>query len=201
MRTRASMHRAQRSSGASTVRGGSHLIALKKAREQGRWGNPAERDRRGPPERLLLLAVVFIATSAVASAADSPFVMVKTTPLDFGQVYSAATFTGIGTVTVTAPAGLNFSVTWSGGFHYFAGSRHLKRIDGADEIPYNLFRDAGCSLALGDAGLGDTYPAGSSVAGTGNDRDQVITIYGRLTVPAQAAPGLYQDSIVVSVMY
>ncbi|HVP17421.1 MAG TPA: spore coat U domain-containing protein [Spirochaetia bacterium] len=148
-----------------------------------------------------MLAAVLAALCAATAEADPAFVKVATTPIDFGRIYAGAVFTGIGTVTVAAPAGLNFTITWGAGFHYFAGFRHLKRSDGPDLIPYNLYSDAGCSLALGDAGLGDTYPAGSSVAATGIGRDEVTTIYGRLTVPAQAHPGMYLDSIVVTVLY
>jgi spore coat protein U-like protein len=159
-------------SGAPTVRGGSHLF---------------------------LLAAILIAIAP--AEADPGSVRVTTTPIDFGRIYAGAVFTGIGTVTVTAPAGVSFKVAWGGGFHYSAGSRHLKRNNGAEMIPYSLYRDAGCTLATGDADLGDTYPAGSGVAGTGNGRDVLITTYARLMVPGQAPPGLYVDSIMVSVLY
>jgi spore coat protein U-like protein len=175
MRARVFRRCAQGSCGASTVRGGSRLVAL---------------------------AIILIAQGAiVAAGADVSFVKATATSIDFGPIYTAGTFTGIGTVTVTAPVGLNFRVAVDGGFHYFAGFRHLKRNGGAEVIPYSLYNDAGCTLALGDAGLGDRFPAGSSVAGTGIGRDELITIYGRLTVPALAPPGLYLDSIMVSVIY
>ncbi len=175
MRTGALMRRAKGSDGASTICGGSPLF---------------------------LLALILIARGAApAAAADSGIVSVTATPIDFGQVYATATFTGIGTVSVTAPAGLNFKIALGGGFHYSAGLRHLKRNDGAEAIPYDLFQDPGCTLAFGDAGLGDTFPAGSGIAGSGMGRDKLITVYGRLTVPSRAPPGLYLDSIVVSVTY
>ena len=175
MRTRAFMRRVQGSRGASTVWGGPHLF---------------------------LLAAILIAQGGIATAEPGAgSVRVTTTPIDFGLIYAGAVFTGIGTVTVTAPAGANFRVTWGGGFHYSAGSRHLKRSNGAEMIPYSLYRDAGCTLAAGDADLGDTYSAGSGVAGAGNGRDVLITTYARLVVPAQAPPGFYLDSIMVSVLY
>jgi spore coat protein U-like protein len=175
MRARALRRRAQGNSGASTACGGSHLIAL---------------------------AVILIAGGAIVPAgADALFVKVTATPIDFGPIYAGETFTGMGTIIVTAPGGLNFRVALDRGFHFFGGARHLKRNIGAEVIPYSLYSDSGCTLALGDAGFGDTFPAGSSVAGTGIGRDQLITIYARLTVPAAAPPGHYLDSIMVSVIY
>lgn len=175
MRTRALLRRVHGSGGASTVRGGSPLF---------------------------LLAVTLLVRSPVPAAAVDPgFVRVTATSIDFGQVYADATFTAISTITVAAPAGLNFSIALGGGFHPAAGLRHLKQNDGAETIPYNLYQDAGCTRALGDANLGDTFPAGTGVTGSGIGRDLLITVYGRLSVPSRAPPGLYLDSIVVSVTY
>jgi len=198
MRAQACVRRAQGSTGASTVRGGSLLSTRDDTPGMGGCSG-----RRCEPARgaAVLLAAALIALCAATAAAGPQFVKVTTTPLDFGKVYTGATFTGLGTVTVTAPPGTCFKVTWGAGFHYFAGSRHMQRSGGADTLPYSLYRDAGCSVALGDAGLGDTFPAGSSIAGTGIGRDQLITIYGRLSVPAQARPGFYTDSVVVTVEY
>lgn len=175
MRARALRRRAQGNSGASTACGGSLLIAL---------------------------AVILIAGGAIVPAgADVLFVKVTATPINFGPVYAGETFTGMGTVTVTAPGGLNFRIALDRGFHYTGGVRHLKRSTGPELISYSLYSDAGCTLSLGDAGFGDTFPAGRSVAATGIGRAQLITIYARLTVPAPAPPGLYLDSIMVSVIY
>jgi spore coat protein U-like protein len=175
MRARALRRRAQGNSGASTACGGSHLIAI---------------------------AVILIAWGAVVPAgADGLFVKVTARPIYFGPIYAGETFTGMATIIVTAPGGLNFRVALDRGFHFFGGVRHLKSNIGAEVIPYSLYSDAGCTLALGDAGFGDTFPAGSSVTGTGIGRAQLITIYARLTVPAPAPPGLYLDSIMVSVIY
>jgi spore coat protein U-like protein len=175
MRTRAFQRRVQGSDGASTVCGGSLLF--------------------------LLALILIVGGAAPAAAMDFGFVRVTATSIDFGQAYAGATFTGNSTVTVMAPAGLNFRVALGGGFHYSAGFRHLKQNDGAETIPYNLYQDAGCTLAFGDAGLGDTFPAGSGVAVSGIGRDVLITIYGRMTVPSRAPPGLYLDSIVIAVTY
>ena len=171
MRARALRRCAQGSSGASTVRGGSRLVAL---------------------------SVILMAQGAIV-AADAQFVKATVTPIDFGPIYAAETFSGIGTVIVTAPVGVNFRVALDGGFHFFAGFRHVKKSDGGEVIAYSLYSDAGCTLALG--GAAGAFAEGSSVAGTGIGRDTLITIYGRLTVPASAPPGLYLDSIMVSVNY
>jgi spore coat protein U-like protein len=175
MRARAFGRRAHGTSGAPTARGGSHLIAF--ALILITWG------------------------AAVPAGADAPFIKASATPIDFGPVYATETFTGIGAVTITAPSGLNFRIALDGGFHFFGGFRHLKRSVGAEMIPYSVYSDAACTVAVGDAEIAGTFPAAGSVAGTGSGRDQLTTIYGRLTVPAAAPPGLYVDSITVSVIF
>jgi spore coat protein U-like protein len=150
---------------------------------------------RGGSHLLAALAVIFIAlVTTVSSGAEPLVVKVTVTPIDFGPLYAVGTFTGFATAAVTAPVGLNFRLAVDRGFHFFGGFRHLKRSAGAELIPYRLYRDTACTLAVGDDGSGDMFPAGKS-------REQLITIYGRLTVPASAPPGLYQDSIMISVIY
>jgi len=200
MRTHDGVRRAEGTRGASTTRGGSHPAARGNAGI--RRDVSACKEHRG--QRLggvAVLTAVIAVLCASTAATNCPFVEVTTTPLDFGRVYTGSVFSGIGTVVVTAPAGLNFSVAWGKGLHYSSGFRHMKRSGGADLIPYTLYRDAGCTVSLSDPGLGDTYPAGSSVAAMGTGRAQVIPIHGRLTVPVQAQPGMYLDSIVVTVLY
>jgi spore coat protein U-like protein len=175
MRAGAPTRCTQGSHGASTSRGGSLFVAL----------------------------VVMLAASVAARAVAAPAgaVTVTAAPLAFGPVYAGHTFTGTATLTVAAPSGLNFQVAVDGGFHFSAGFRHLKRTDGGETIPYSLFVDQGCTLALGDAGLGGTFLSGNTVAATGIGRDELIPIYGRLMVPDQAPPGVYTDSLMVTVIY
>jgi spore coat protein U-like protein len=177
MRAGAPTRCTQGSHGASTSRGGSLFVAL------------------------VVMLAASVTARAVAAPAVSGAVTVTSAPLAFGLVYPAHTFTGTATLTVAAPPGLNFQVAVDGGFHFSAGFRHLKRADGGETIPYSLFIDQGCTLALGDAGLGGAFLSGNSVAATGIGRDQLIPIYGRLMVPDQAPPGLYADSLMVTVIY
>ena len=175
MRAGAPTRCAKGSRGASTSRGGSLLVAV-----------------------VVLLAV---SVAARALAAPAGAIKVSAAPLAFGSVYTGRTFTGTATVTVAAPAGLNFQVAVDGGFHFSGGFRHVKRTNGAETIPYSLFIDQGCTLALGDAGLGGAFLSGNVVEATGIGRDELMPIYGRLMVPDQAPPGVYTDSLMVTVIY
>jgi spore coat protein U-like protein len=62
------------------------------------------------------------------------------------------------------------------------------------QIVYGLYRDAARSLPWGST-LGQTS------AGTGTGLSQAATVYGRVAPQATPAPGLYSDTIVVTVTY
>lgn len=61
-------------------------------------------------------------------------------------------------------------------------------------IVYGLYRDAARALPWGSAG-------GQTSAGTGTGLAQAATVYGRVAPQTTPAPGLYSDTIVVTVTY
>jgi len=154
----------------------------------------------------LLLVVLLGSVADPRAGADTlaafTQVGVSVAGVDFGAIYdTAATYFGHGTIVITAPAGAAFSIALSGGFHPDGDHRNLQRIGGRERIPYNLYSDAGCTIPWGDSDSSATFPSARSVMGLGMGRDQPITTYGKLTLPALLPAGAYADSVTVSILY
>jgi spore coat protein U-like protein len=70
-----------------------------------------------------------------------------------------------------------------------------KLTGGGGTINYSLYTDGAHSTVWGNTVSTDT------VAGTGNGSNQSFTIFGRVPAQATPAPGLYADTITVTVNY
>lgn len=93
------------------------------------------------------------------------------------------------TLSCTPNISLNMSI--DGGQHYQGGQRNLE--NGGHLQPYQLFSDAGLSLAI---------PVNKPVAvpvGTGNDIQ--LPIYGRLVSRDDLPAGTYQDTLTVTLQW
>jgi spore coat protein U-like protein len=66
---------------------------------------------------------------------------------------------------------------------------------GGATVGYSLYRDAARTLVWGETDGTNT------VAGTGNGAVQTINVYGRIPVQTTPAPGLYTDTVTVTVSY
>ena len=66
---------------------------------------------------------------------------------------------------------------------------------GAATITYSLYQNSGFTLLWGDV-IG-----ANTVAGTGTGGDQNYTVYGQVPAQSTPAPGLYTDTILVTVTF
>ena len=66
---------------------------------------------------------------------------------------------------------------------------------GAATVSYSLFRDAAHMLVWGETDGTNT------VAGTGNGAVQTLDVYGQIPAQTTPAPGLYTDTVTVTVSY
>jgi spore coat protein U-like protein len=112
---------------------------------------------------------------------------------DFGA-YSGVALSGSGTVSVTCPSGLAYTVDLSATLNTTLSSVQPRLHGSGGYLPYNLYQDAGHTLVWGlDNG-------GTAKAGTGTGAAQNITVYGN--IPAQPiAPGTYTDTVGVTVSF
>jgi spore coat protein U-like protein len=96
------------------------------------------------------------------------------------------------TVVVRADQGMNGnSVT----------SRRMLHSGGrGDTLAYNLYRDPGRSSVWGSSDGVNTMSADLSIPNNGT-ASATLTIYGRIPIQQDASPGLYGDSVQVTIDY
>ncbi len=117
---------------------------------------------------------------------------VATTPVTFTNV-GLTQATGNGTVTVTCTNTSAFTVALDGGSNADISARTLTSIlDPSDTFTYQLYTASDLSTVWGDGSTGST------VAGTGPL--EILTVYGA-TTSSPAAPGVFADTVTVTVTY
>ncbi len=136
------------------------------------------------------------ATSSFAvSATVASTCLVSATSLGFGS-YSGLVAPATSTVSVTCTNTTPYNVGLSAGLGTGATVTARKMTGPASALlSYGLFQDAGHTLGWGVTAGTDT------VAGTGNGATQPITVYGQIPTAQYVAPGVYADTITVTVTY
>jgi spore coat protein U-like protein len=170
---------------ASTLRGGSLFIA----------------SRAIAIAFLGVLLGGFADPRATTDPSSASAVRVSVESVNFGEISETKSYFGQGAIVIGAPAGASISIAISGGFHPDGEFRNLQRAGSMERIPYNLYRDAGCTIPWGDAGSAATFPSGSSVTVLGNGGAEAITVYGKLILPTFLPAGTYGDSVTVTILY
>ena len=108
-------------------------------------------------------------------------------PLD-----ATATLTVVCTNTTAYTLALDAGTNAGGAANF--GTRSVR--NGASTLGYQLYLNAGRTTVWGD-GTGGS----STVAGTGTGASQLVTVYGRLPSLTSAIPGLYADTVTVTITY
>ncbi len=132
---------------------------------------------------------------------------VSATGLDFGTFVPGPTspaVSGTGAVTVTCALSLPYKVALNRGLGGSGTARRMTFANGV-VLTYEIYQDSAKTLVWGDNDLANTYPPGSSLAGTGTGAAQSLTVYG--VVPAGQNPAvppsepLGADTITVTVVF
>ncbi|WGD49260.1 spore coat protein U domain-containing protein [Bradyrhizobium sp. CB1650] len=100
-----------------------------------------------------------------------------------------------GQVTVTCTPNTSYTVSLNGGTTN-APPAARKMSKSTETVTYGLYKDAARSQVWGDAGT-----PGSTVPGTGTGLAQNLSVYGRVPPQATPSPGVYSDTVVVTVTY
>ncbi len=152
--------------------------------------------------RLLSALVPCLLTVPPAQAA---LCFVQTQAVGFGayDVFAPAPVDTVGSVVVSCQAAFNESVAYairlSPGGSGSAAARVMRSPDGWG-LAYNLYGDAARSLVWGD-GSGGTQVLRDGFAVPGLQEQRRYPIYGRMPARQNVPPGLYTDTLVVSVDY
>ena len=136
-------------------------------------------------------------TTSFAVTANVPATCrVTTNPLSFGSfgVLSAQQDAST-TLAPTCTSGTAYQIGLDGGLSGATNPTLRRMTKGAEIVTYGLYRNAGRTQAFGQTLGVDT------LADTGSGASQPITVYGRVPAQATPSPGLYSDTIVVTVTY
>ncbi len=117
--------------------------------------------------------------------------------LNFGAITGFAIGADIdvnATATVTCTNATAYRVLLSNGVTG-TGPTSRKMTNGANSVTYGIYRNAARTQAWGNtSGV-------NSLAGTGTGLSQTITMYGRVPVQTVPPPGVYSDTIVMTIEY
>lgn len=136
-----------------------------------------------------LTRVPFTVTAAV-----EPTCIVSAQSINFGShgvLRTAVDATG--SISLTCTANLPYTVSLNGGLSNSPPAARRMTRSGAG-VTYGLYRDTNRANVWGSA-------AGQIASGTGNGSAQTLTVYGRVPAQNTPAPGLYSDTVVVTVNY
>lgn len=136
-------------------------------------------------------------TAAMLCSLSSPAwaCTVSASPFQFGVVdpLIVAETNSTSSVSVSCPSVTSYTIALSTGAGTFA-EREMQ--SGAYSLIYNLYADAARTMIWGDGtGISTVVSGSASTAGTTH------TIYGKLPHQPTAVPGVYSDSIVVTLSF
>ncbi|MBJ6352273.1 MULTISPECIES: spore coat U domain-containing protein [Acinetobacter] len=131
----------------------------------------------------------------------------STSTVDFGNINDIATtkrdYTAQGAVNTTCNFGTPYSIYLGDGNNRIAGGFRRMINSNNEFIPYQLYKDSNYSTVW-DATGGVTNVGGTGgVSKTGTGSAQTTTVYGKIPQGTAIAsrPGVYSDSVVVTVTY
>ncbi len=126
----------------------------------------------------------------------------STTAVAFGNITVIPGATGAGSFTVTCDLNTDYAVGLGNG-NAFAVTRNMT--SGGNTLPYELFVDNTYATRFNNVAIGDTVggvPASGTVGGTGSGSSVSFNVYGQIPLTAtKPAPGYYQDSVAITVIY
>ena len=136
----------------------------------------------------------YASTSVTATVPANCYVTATT--LNFGSVGLIGTnVDASSTIGLQCSNALPYTVGLDGGQTGATDPTRRKMSKGTEQITYGLYRDAARSLPWGSAAGTNTVP------GFGNAAVQNLGVNGRMPAQPTPSPGLYADTVVVTVAY
>jgi spore coat protein U-like protein len=116
--------------------------------------------------------------------------------LTFGnEGLSETNVDALSTIGVQISKEVPYAVALDGGRSASTDPTQRKMSMGREEVTYGLYRDAARSLSRGSMGGADT------ASGVGDTTVQSFAVYGRVPAQTLGSPGLYMDTVFVTVSY
>ena len=128
--------------------------------------------------------------------------IVSTTPLNFGNAsLLTSNVDGVGTISVKCTNTTPYSIGLDNGLHVNGSQRRMQA--SSSFINYNLYTDAARTSAWTSTTSATTCTSGANtcVLGTGTALNQNVSVYGRVPPQTSPPPGVYADTIIVTVTF
>ena len=131
----------------------------------------------------------------------------STSTVDFGNINDIGTtkrdYTAQGAVNSTCNYGTPYSIYLGDGNNRIAGSFRRMTNSNNEFIPYQLYKDSNYSTVWDATGGVTSVGGAGGVSKTGTGSAQTTTVYGKIPQGTAIAsrPGVYSDSVVVTVTY
>jgi spore coat protein U-like protein len=152
--------------------------------------------------RALIVVRAFVVAALLlvcAADADAAQCSISTTPVSFGtyNVFATSPTDSTGTITYNCNGGARFIlITISrGGSPTFAPRRMLK---GAEQLPYNLYRNASRTIVWGDGTGGSSLHLDVDPP---NHQHISVPVFGRIPAGQDVEAGAYTDTVTVTINY
>lgn len=133
-------------------------------------------------------------TTMAVSATVLSFCSVSALPLAFGN-YSGVLLSASTTVSVTCTLGTTFNLGIDAGLGSGATVAARQMTFGGNTLTYGLYSNAGATTVIG------TSIGMNTISSTGTGSSQSITVYGQVPAGQAVAPGLYTDTVTVTITY
>lgn len=131
----------------------------------------------------------------------------STSTVDFGNINDISTtkrdYTAQGAVNTTCNFGTPYSIYLGDGNNRIAGGFRRMTNSNNEFIPYQLYKDSNYSTVWDTTGGVTNVGGTGGVSKTGTGSAQTTTVYGKIPQGTAIAsrPGVYSDSVVVTVTY
>lgn len=136
-----------------------------------------------------------------ATVVTSCTVSASSTPVAFGTVYTnySAAYNATGDIYVTCGNGVTYNVGLDNGANYGSSTRNMILSGGSALLPYQLYRTT-TDRTAGSPTWGTTIGT-NTLAGTATGSQQTIPVYGRVPANQTPTPGLYTDTVNITVTF
>ena len=142
-------------------------------------------------------AVHQTATPFTVGTNDANTCTISASALSFGPIAdTSVAHSTTTTLTANCSLGTAYSISLNSGLNGVTSPMQRAMRNGANQLSYNLFRDAGHALVWGE-----TVGIDVSIGHIGTGSAQSITVFGLIPVQTTPAVGTYHDIVIVTVTY
>lgn len=163
--------------------------------------------------KTLLASALLAATSQAFAATDTTSFQVKivitescdihtvaASDMDFSShARSTGPWDATSNLTVNCSSGTPYTIAMNNGLNpsgATVSATNRRMVNGANFVPYGLYRDSGRTLLWGNTTGTDT------LAGTGTNAAVLVPVYGRvLAASTNVAAGTYLDTVTATITY